>query len=331
MTFTRSRKYLVVIGVGILCVMLVSPALARRIKLASYFGPDHAASIAVKEKFIPIVETRTNGAIQVYYFPSCQLGHETEFTQSTRAGTIELAIFGNMLENTLPRLKTLQMPFAFKDPDHMVRVLKSPIGEELMGQFPSIGIIPLAGFSQGAVHLGNNKRPIHSIEDCEGLRFRVWEGETIIDMMEAIGITTMVLPLTEVYTALEQGIVDGVPNSILNFRHMGWYDQIKYITILNIMVFPNYYVASEKFWKSITDKEQQIIKEAAQASAEYTMDILKRQENETINWFRGKWGIEVYENIDAEPFRKATDVVWEKYYKKYPWMADLRKKISTVE
>ncbi len=303
-----------------------------KVRMATYFGSDHAASIALREVFVPMAREKTNGRVKIAVFDNCQLGAEVEFTEGLRAGIIEMAIFGNMLENTLPRLKILQQPFVFRDVAHLLKVLNGPLGKRLLADFGTIGVEPLAGFSQGEVHLGNNVRPIRTLEDCGGIRMRVWQGKSIIETVRALGIAPTAMALTEVYTALQQGIVDGVPNSILNYANMGWADQIKYITKLSIMVFPNYYVANKKWFEGLPADVQKGIRESAVASAERTMRILDKKEVETEKWFKDTYGMEIIRVSEAqkEPFRKATQVVLDDFCKKYSWARELLAEISGV-
>jgi TRAP-type C4-dicarboxylate transport system substrate-binding protein len=143
--------------------MICEQAEARKtwkVRMATYFGSDHAAGAALREVFVPMVKERTNGRVQVTVFDSCQLGAEVEFREGVRAGIIEMAIFGSMLENTLPKLKILQQPFVFRGVDHLLKVLNGPLCEELLSDFATIGVEPVSGFSQAEVHLGNNVRPI---------------------------------------------------------------------------------------------------------------------------------------------------------------------------
>jgi len=334
---TKVKKY-AFIGIGLMLILafvLSGPVHAKtwKARMATYFGSDHAASIALRDVFVPMVDEKTNGRVKISVFDNCQLGAEVEFTEGLRAGIIELAIFGNMLENTLPKLKILQQPFVFRNVNHLLKVLNGPVGEKLLSDFETIGVHPLAGFSQGEVHLGNNKVMIKTLKDCQGVRMRVWQGESIIKTIKSLGIAPTALPLTETYTALQQGIVDGVPNSILNYKNMGWYDQIKYISKLPIMVFPNYYVANNKWFGKLPADIQKAIREAAVASAEYTIKILAQKEAETIKEFEDKYSMQVIQLSEPEkaPFREATKPVLDEFCSKYGWASDLLKEINQVK
>ena len=304
-----------------------------KVRMATYFGTDHAASIALRDVFIPMVAEKTNGRVEVTVFDNCQLGSEKEFTENLRAGTIEMAIFGNMLENTLPKLQILQQPFVFKNVDHLLKVVNGPVGEKLLEDFEKINVKPLSGFSQGAVHLGNKVRSIHTLKDCEGLRMRVWQGKSIIETIKSFGISPTAMALTETYTALQQGIVDGVPNSILNYKNMGWADQVKYINKLPLMVFPNYYVANKKWFQKLPEDIQQAIREAAVASAQQTIEILDIKEKETEKMFKEKYGVEIDQLTDEEiaPFKNAAKVVLDDFCKKFDWAEDMLVQINNVK
>ena len=316
-------------------MMYGAPAEAKtlQVRMATYFGSDHAASIALREVFVPMVKETTGGKVEVTVFDNCQLGHEKEITENLRAGTIEMAIFGNMLENTLPKLQILQQPFVFRNVDQLLKVLNGPVGESLLEDFATVGVTPLAGFSQGAVHLGNKVRPIYTLEDCKGLRMRVWQGKSIIDTIRSFGIAPTAMSLTETYTALQQGIVDGVPNSILNYKNMGWADQIKYISKMPFMVFPNYYVANKKWFGKLPQDIQQAVRTAAVASAHKTMELLGSEEQKTEKWFADQYKIEVVQLSDDQiaPFRAAAKGVLDEFCKKFGWASDMLTRINAVK
>jgi tripartite ATP-independent transporter DctP family solute receptor len=331
------RKVFMVLGLLSLVITFSSVSLTAEkkwnVRLASYFGSDHAAIIALNKVFKPQVYEKTGGRVTVNVFDNCQLGAEVELTESLRAGTVELAIFGNMLENTLPKMAILQQPFVFRDVNHLLKVVNGPVGDKLLGDFKKVGVIHLSGFSQGAVHLANKVRPIRTLKDCKGLRMRVWEGKSIIDSMKAIGVVPIAMALTETYTALQQGIVDGVPNSILNLKNMGWSDQIKYISKMTMMIFPNYYVANQKWWNSLPADVQKAIREAAVNTANYTIKILGKEETKTEKWFKNTYGTEIISLTDKQkkPFKNACKPVINDFCKRYSWARELFDDIEKVK
>ena len=334
--YIRSTGLWILAGLMVLGLLAYSaPVEAKtwKVRMATYFGTDHAASIALREVFVPMVKEKTGGQVEVAVFDNCQLGHEKEITENLRAGTIEMAIFGNMLENTLPKLQILQQPFVFRNVEHLLKVVNGTVGEKLLEDFGKVDVTPLAGFSQGAVHLGNKVRPIYTLEDCKGLRMRVWQGKSIIETIRSFGIAPTAMALTETYTALQQGIVDGVPNSILNYKNMGWADQIKYISKMPCMVFPNYYVTNKKWFEKLPADVQKAIREAALASAQRTMEILCSEEEKTEKWFADEYSIEVVQLTDAQiaPFKAAAKGVLDEFCKKYDWAGDMLSQINAVK
>ncbi len=303
------------------------------IKMATYFGTDHAASIALRECFVPMVEKKTDGKVKVNVFDSCQLGGEMEFIEGTRAGTIEMAIFGGLLQNTIPEMKVFELPFVFRNVDHMLKVFQGPFGKKIEEEYAKIGVEMIGAFSQGEVHFANNKRPLRTLADCKGLRVRVWQSDSIINAVKAIGMSATPLPLTETYTALQQGIVDGAPNSILNFKNMGWADQTKYITKMTIMVFPNFYSVNKKWFDKLPADYQRALRESTAASIAYTNKILKAEEAKTEKWYNDKYGIEIIQLSEEEkkPFKDASQDIINSFCAKYPWGKKVLEDIENVK
>ena len=209
------------------------------VKFATYYAPGNPVLEVLRNMFVPMVEEKTNGNVKITVFDNCQLGAELEFTESLRAGSIEMALIGTILENTIPKIKTLLLPFVFRGPDHMVKVLNGPVGQDLLSGFYDVGVVPLSGFSQGAVQMANNVRPVRTLEDVKGLRLRSLQGESFINGIKAIGAIPIILALDEIYTSLQQGLIDGVPNTILNFESYGWLWVDLPLVLLRLIVFTN--------------------------------------------------------------------------------------------
>jgi len=303
------------------------------IKLGHYWGINHFNSIVIRDVFKSMVEEKTNGKVKVDIFGDCQLGAEGELTEGVRAGTIEMAILGNMLENTLPKLKMLQQPFVFRDANHLLKVLNGPIGEELLSGFKDIGIVALGGFVQGEVHLGNNKRPIRTIEDAKGIRTRVWEGKSIIETIKAIGMVPVVMPKSEAYTALQQGLIAGNLSTMIGFLNDGYIDQLKYITKIGLVICPNYFVINKKFYESLPEEYQIVLKESAIEAAKSISKSLEEKEAEAAKIMEDKHGIEIITVNDEEKkaFKEATQVVLDNFSKEYPWASEAFEVIDNVK
>lgn len=161
------------------------------------------------------VEKRTNGRIKIQNFYSGSLGGERESIESVQLGTQELATSSTgPVPNFVPEARILDVPFLFRDKAHARAVLDGPIGQELLTKFDSKGFKALAWGENGVRHMTNSKRPVNAPDDLKGLKMRTMENPVHVAAYKSLGIVTTPMAFPEVFTALQQGTVDGQENPL---------------------------------------------------------------------------------------------------------------------
>ena len=268
------------------------PAKAITVKIANYYAADHPVNKALNEKFKPMVEKETNGEVVVEVYPNNQLGNEQEFVEAVQLGTVEIAMTGNLWENTVPQFRLMQMPYMFVNYEHADAVLNGDIGEGIYKYLEPLNVKVLASFPNGFRVVSNNKRAIQSIEDTKGIKLRVFQGKTIIDEMQALGFSTVVMPFSEIFTALQQGVVDGQDNPLATAYYAGWYDVQKYVAITNHMYSPGYLVINNDVWNKLSDNAKEVVKNASVETTTAIMNAVKQQQDEIVKDITTK-GVEV--------------------------------------
>ncbi|TZE82773.1 TRAP transporter substrate-binding protein [Calorimonas adulescens] len=300
------------------------------IKFATYFPPDHPQNVALREVFKKQVEEKSNGSIKVEIYDNNQLGDEKTFTEGVRMGTIEMGLPGLIQGESLPKLNILQFSYLFDSYEHAIKVLKN---EEIMNKvtegMTEMGTRPLAYSVNGFRVVSNSKHPINAIDDTKDIKLRVPQNQIFIDSLSALGFSTVTMPMTELFTALQQKTVDGQENPAVTLYTSGWYEVQPYLAITNHIFGPNIYVINEKFWQSLTPEQQQIISDAAKASADYEINLFLEQEKDILKTLNEK-GIEIT-YPDLEPFREASQPVYEKWYKQYPDIKPIVEEIKSVK
>jgi TRAP-type transport system periplasmic protein len=248
----------------------------KTIKVADYFAEDHPQNIALKEKFKKIVEKESHGELEVQIFANSTLGAEKEFYDGVRNGTIEMGIPGLIMQSDIPKMGVPEWPFLFRDFDHVKKVLNGPIGEELTADLdPKHGVTPLA-WSANGFRMFSSNRPIKSMKDFEGLRLRMPNIPNYIKLGESLGANVSPLPISEVFTALEQKVVDAQDNPIATLRSSGWNEVQSDVLESKHMFSPNIYIINSKFFNGLTKKQQKIIQKAAKESAAYEFELLEK-------------------------------------------------------
>jgi tripartite ATP-independent transporter DctP family solute receptor len=291
------------------------------VKIAHMYAADHPVNVSLQEKFVKMVDEKTNGKFKIELYPSNQLGDVQEQTEGVQLGTIEMTLVGNLWENTIPAFRINQMPYMFDNYEHAYEVLNGPIGQKIYDYLKEFDVNILASFPNGFRVISNSKRAINSVEDCKGIKLRVFEGKTIIDQMNGLGFDTVVMAFGEVFTALQQKVIDGQDNPLATAYYAGFYDVQDYIAITNHMYSPGYVAVNMGFWDSLSAEEQKIFNEASKATVDEILRLTKEQDEEIIKAVEEK-GVQVT-YPEAKEFRAAAQPIIDEYLKENPDMKEI--------
>ncbi|BAS27922.1 C4-dicarboxylate ABC transporter substrate-binding protein [Limnochorda pilosa] len=263
-------------------------------------------------KFAEILEEKTDGQLQVRVFPGGQLGQETEVIQGVQNGIIEMTFIGHdPLAQFAPITTLLSLPYLFRDHEHAFRVLDGPVGDAIEQQLASKNLLVLGWGNNGARVYTNSQRPIERPEDLRGLKIRSPENPVNLAITKAMGGTAVAIPYGEVYTALQQGTIDGQENAVINIYPARLQEVQKYMSMTNHLLSFTVLVVNKRFFDSLSPDLQAAVRSAAAEALEYqrryveevTSDLIQKMEAEgvQVNW------------PDLEPFRKATRSVHDGY------------------
>lgn len=270
------RQMLIVLMAVALGVWGFGPAAAGTradftIKLghASTEGSYSSIEGAFTTVFKGVVETRTGGRIKVEVYPAGQIGGQRELTEATKLGTVEAAFVADaVLSGFCPKSQIFSMPYLFNRHDDSYRLFNSPWGKEFAEEcIKTAGIRILQAAGYGFRNLTNNKRPIKSPNDAAGLKIRVMESPVPVAMMKAIGASPTPISVTELYTALQQGVVDGEENPPIVLTTLKFYEVQKYMTLNKHQLGTAMVIMNEKFYQRLPKEFQAVVDEAADLGA----------------------------------------------------------------
>ncbi|RLL43873.1 TRAP transporter substrate-binding protein [Oceanobacillus piezotolerans] len=301
----------------------------KTIKVAHYFADNHPQNIALKEKFKKIVEEETNGELEVEIYANSTLGAEKEFYDGVRNGTIEMGIPGLIMQADIPKMSVPEWPFLFRDFEHVKKVLNGPIGEEITADLDTKhGVTPLAWSANGFRMISSN-RTIESMEDFEGLRLRMPNIPNYIKLGEALGTNVNPLPISEIFTALEQKVVDAQDNPVATLRNSGYYEVQSDVLESKHMFSPNIYIINSEFFNSLTEEQQQIIQKAAEEAAAYEFDLLEKSYEEDKTYLEDN-GIKFTTPDEGftEDMINASQSVYDEIFAENDWAEELVEKIK---
>lgn len=205
-------------------------AAAETLRIVGNFPTSHTSSIAM-EQFKTEVEKASRGELKVDAFPAMQLGGAQENVDQVRSGAVFLTwISTAYLSRTVPELSALSLPFAFADRAHAFQVIDGPVGQRLSEKLGAKGFAALGYMELGPRHLTNNVRPVKSLADMKGLKIRLQPDETHLATLRALGANPTTMDIKEVYSALQQGVLDGQENPFAVIRDRNFNQVQKYIS-----------------------------------------------------------------------------------------------------
>ncbi|MDV7141789.1 TRAP transporter substrate-binding protein [Tropicimonas sp. TH_r6] len=314
----RSWMLLAAAGLAALVLATSNHALAEEVRLrychantTSY--PYHTAGIA----FASALSAATSGEIDVTIFPRGQLGGERDILKAVQDGKIDLqALSIGVLGNRIQVINALNLPFVFASPEHFIEVTTGEIGEEILSmaqtEGAAAGILVLAVAGPMFRMPMNGSRPIHSVEDFRGMKIRTMEVPLHRDVYRALGATPVPLPFEEVYSALEDGVVDGNENGASALHANRFHEVQKYVSDLPVVSNSGALVMSAASYKSLSSDQQAAIHAAVAVWTGVMNADGLAQETEALEAM-AEAGIEVSHVDDPSDFVAATRSVYKKY------------------
>ncbi|MPW36142.1 TRAP transporter substrate-binding protein [Vibrio sp. B1Z05] len=229
----------------------------------------HAGMVIFADK----VKEKSNGDITVKIFPNGMLGSERDQAEQVVTGALDMAkINGSLAESFEPTYKAISIPYLFRNSDHMHTFMRSDAAEKLLASSKGKGFIGITLYDSGSRSFYSSK-PINSPDDLAGLKIRVPESPTMMEMVRLLGAKATPVPFTEVYTALQQGVIDAAENNISSLVEMKHSEVAKFYAMDQHMMTPDLIMISEATWASLNPEQQKLVKEAALESMEEEIKI----------------------------------------------------------
>ena len=272
------------------------------VKVSNGAGETSPGVKAQLSVFAPMVENNSKGNIGVEVYSGAQLGDDTTATEMVVAGQLEINNTSTApLVGYVPELGIFDIPFLFADEAEADKVLASEVGDYLNAKLADKGIINLAWNENGFRELTNSKHAVATVADVAGLKIRTMENKFHQELWNSLGATATPMSSSELYTALEQGTVDGEENPVANFYSYQFQEVQKYITMSNHIYSPFLFDMSKKIWDTYDADTQAILTEAAKAFGEEEKKINRQAAADNLQSCIDDYGMEVtYLTDDAK-------------------------------
>ena len=271
----------------------------KKLKLAHALTEGHPVHLAMVE-FAKEVKDKTDGKVEILIFPNGQLGGEREITELMQAGAIDMIkTNAGPMESFAKEYSVLSLPYLFKDIHQNLAVLKSDIGEDILNATIDRGFIGLTFYNSGTRNM-YTKKPVKSVADLNGMKIRVQTSKTMVKMTELLGGSQSPLSFGEIYTALQQGVVDGAENNLISYAESKHYEVAPYFTFDAHSISPDVMIMNTKAWNKLSEDEQKIIKQAALNSFDYQNKIWFETEDKLVDSLKAQ-GVQFFE-VDQNEF-----------------------------
>ncbi len=325
-----TKKFLFIIIPGVLLFFNGCALQKERtvLKLAHGLDTKHPVHKGM-EYMAERLKEKSEGTLTIQIYPSEQLGPERECVELLQIGSLAMTkVSAAIMEGFVPKYRVLSLPYIFQSKEASYAVLDGEIGEELLLSSEKFWLRGLTFYDAGARSFYTKDKPIRTPEDLEGMKIRVMNSNIAVNMIRAFGGSPTPISFGELYSALQQGVVDGAENNPPSFYLSHHYEVCNYYSISEHAIIPDVLLISTLVWEQLSEQEQQWLEEAANESAEHQRILWAESDKESLEAVK-EAGIEVI-YPDKKPFAELANSLHESF-KDEPEMYELIQRIKAVQ
>lgn len=280
------------------------------------------------EEFKRLVSEATDGQIVIENHYASELGGERDLFEGVQLGTVDMCIIANgPVGNFVPDVLAFDFPFLFRDYDHVTKVFDGEIGDRLSASIEEkAGVVMLDWAINGFRQLVNSVRPVEHPSDLEGMKVRTMENQIHMETFAALGADPTPMNGSELYTALQQGIVDAMESPLTYIIPSKFYEVQDYLSMTNHFYSPSVVAMNKAKFEALTPEQQEIMLSCAEQATAYQTEFCLSMDEKLADEAANIHGMEVV-YTDMEEFREATQVV----YDNHPEYAEILAEISAVK
>lgn len=280
------------------------------LRVASVTGPSHHHNVSLRW-FADRVEDRNVG-LEVQVLDGAQLGGERDYIEGMMLGSIQMAQVSTApVSGFIPEFDLFSLPYLIRDTEHFKAVVSGPVGDRFSELAEERGFKILAWFDNGYRNVFNSVRPVTSPEDMDGLKIRVMESPLMVNTVNAMGGAATPMSYSELYTALEQGVLDGGENAAGNVLNDKFYEVSDYLSLTQHFRPPGIVAVSLNTWNSLSDEQKDVLSQEAEALQEYEIQLTAEVGQEALKKLEEE-GMQINE-ADTEAFRDNMGPVYEAF------------------
>ncbi|TDN90351.1 tripartite ATP-independent transporter DctP family solute receptor [Salegentibacter sp. 24] len=301
----------------------------KSLKLAHSLSQDHPVHQALMF-FAKRVAEKSNGKLKVEVYPGGQLGSERESLELLQLGGLAMTkVSSAVMENFSPKLRVFGYPYIFEDKEHRYKFYDSDLGKELLLEGEQYWLRGLTYFDAGSRSFYTKDTPIQTPSDLNGLKIRVMQSPTAISLVKSLGGSPTPVSWGELYTALQQGVVEGAENNLPSFYSSRHYEICKNFSLDEHSAVPDILVMSTQIYNKLSAKEKEWIQEAADEAAVKQRELWELAEVKALEAIKEE-GVEItYPN--KELFKEESDQIIKDLKKEEPALYNIIQQIKNLE
>jgi tripartite ATP-independent transporter DctP family solute receptor len=296
--------------------MTAAAAAQTELKLGHVGEPGSLFQLSADE-FAKRANEKLGDKAKVVVFGSSQLGSDEELLQKLRLGTADFAIPSTVMSSVVPEFGLFEMPYLVKSREHMKKIEAEVVWPTLAPAAEAQGYKVLAVWENGFRHITNNVRPIVKPEDLAGIKLRTPSGEWRVKMFQAYGANPTPMSFSEVFTALQTGVVDGQENPFTQIYSAKFHEVQDFLSLTGHVYTPAYLLVGKDRFASLPEDVQQILEETAKETQAFVYETAARLESELLDKIKAESDIAVNE-ADKDAFIAASDAIYEEFGSQVP-------------
>ena len=284
MTVRRGRTFTTTLAVAVSAAFALLAPLAQaqtEIKLGHVGEPGSLFQKSADE-FAKRANAKLGNKAKVIVYGSSQLGGDKEMVQKLKLGTLDMAVPSTVMSSEVDMLGIFEMPYIVKDRAHMARIEKEIFWPKIEPEVEKKGIKVLAVWENGVRHITNSKRPIKVPADLQGIKLRVPEGKWRVKMFQAYGANPSPMKFSELFTALQTGVMDGQENPFTQIYSAKLQEVQKYLSLSAHVYTPAYLTVGTKRWESLPADVRKTLEETAKETQAYVYQTAARDDDELL-------------------------------------------------
>lgn len=278
-----------------------------------HVGEPGSLFAASAEEFAKRANARLGDKAKVVVFGSSQLGGDKELLQKLKLGTVDFALPSTVMSSEVDAFGLFEMPYLVKDRNHMKKIEKDVVWPMLAPKVEAKGLKIIAVWENGYRHITNSKRPINTPEDLKGIKLRVPEGKWRVKMFQAYGANPSPMKFSEVFTALQTGVMDGQENPFTQIYSAKFQEVQKYLSLSGHVYTPAYVTVGKKKWDSLPADVRKILEDTARETQAFVYETAAKAETDLLEKLKAA-GMQV-NTPDKDAFIAASKSVYEEFGK----------------